>query len=676
MQRERRAGAAPAPAPAPDEGLRGRLRAAAAPAALALAGLAAWLSLPDQTFVFDGVMFAQSVERAAEDWRKDFFNPRHLLFNETFQLLRDALLAVGVRVGAYRLFQVVNALVGAVGLLLFGDLVRRLTRDAALGWCAALLLGATWCYGTRATEGQVYMLMSVGALATLWACARLVERPGAGRAVAAAAAFALAALYHAADVFVAPAVVAAFWAAFPGRRAHAAAAATGAAALLAVPYLLFFGHGGARAFFSSAADFHAASGAGFWSGLFGKFWSGASPAARLLTVWKETGLALAPMPDAAGTLVGAASWAAAAWALRSAWPRLDEVRRRNAAAVALAWAGFTVVNLFWPGGLFFYVLPHACALALLALGASPRWSALRGVERRRALGLLCGAGLALAAWNVRAGLLPQSRPEANAGRRIATWVGKHTMPTSWIVITGLGFPNSKVYLANFARRSREVVEYHFNHLPKDAALREVAEFAARETAAGVPLYFLSDMTESASVAAEIERLWGARMTEIQAAFGPGTVMRTASSEDERVYLFVPRDRRAELFAGLGFSQLTEPADAKLLENAAALKTLSEQMTPGERRRAGELLRAKTWGFDLLAAGLGGYMSPEGRAGLPARRAGVLEREKTPDFWLRAGNLYSLLGLGPDALAAWRRAETLSGDPRLKEKIALLEAARR
>ncbi len=46
---------------------------------------------------------------------------------------------------------------------------------------------------------------------------------------------------------------------------------------------------------------------------------------------------------------------------------LDGERRGAAVVIGLAWAGFTAVNLFWPGGLFFYVPPHACALALLAL---------------------------------------------------------------------------------------------------------------------------------------------------------------------------------------------------------------------------------------------------------------------------------------------------------------------
>jgi hypothetical protein len=59
------------------------------PAVLASVGFFLWLALPDKVFVFDGVIFSQIVERAIDDWRVDFFNPRHLLFNPFFQFLRD-----------------------------------------------------------------------------------------------------------------------------------------------------------------------------------------------------------------------------------------------------------------------------------------------------------------------------------------------------------------------------------------------------------------------------------------------------------------------------------------------------------------------------------------------------------------------------------------------------------
>ena len=42
----------------------------AAPVALVVAALCVWLTHPDKTFVFDGVMFAQLVDRSSDEWRR------------------------------------------------------------------------------------------------------------------------------------------------------------------------------------------------------------------------------------------------------------------------------------------------------------------------------------------------------------------------------------------------------------------------------------------------------------------------------------------------------------------------------------------------------------------------------------------------------------------------------
>lgn len=648
-------------------------RLAALGAAAAAAGL--WLSLPDKTFVFDGVIFAQVVERAVDEWRAELLNPRHLLFNPFFMLLRDALAAAGVETGAYRLFQAVNALAGAAGLLLFLDLARRLSRDAVVAAAAALLLGATWTYGTRATEGQAYMLMSLGALATLWSCVRLVEAPSAGRAAAAAACFAAGAAFHAADLFLFPAVAGAFWTAWPRRRAAALAGAAGAAALVGVPYLLAFRHEGLRGFAASAADFHGGGG-GFWGALAERFWTGGGlgPAGRAVLVWRETGLALTPMPAPAALAAGLALWAAALAGTASAWRGLDAARRGGALAVLLAWAGFTAVNAFWPGGLFFYVPPLACALALAALAAGPALGRPAPRTRRGVLGVVFGAALALGAWNVRAHLVPQSRLESNAGYRQAMYVGAHTVPSSWIVITGLGFSNAKAYLPGFARRTREVLEFYFSRAPKEAALAEISAFVRRQTAHGIPIYFLSDLAEGGAEA-DMRRLWGVELGDVQQAFGPGRVVRVAASPLERVYLFVPRDRQPELFAVLGFSVLGESDMTLVSESAVALKEIAAEMSPAERRRAAELMRTRNWGFDMLWEGFSPYMSPESRAATKERLARFAEYQKTADFWLRTGNLYKFLGLKGDAIAAWSRAQKISGDASLLKDIEAYRKSR-
>ena len=650
-------------------------RRAAVPSALIALALGVWLSLPDKTYVFDGVVFAQVVERSVDEWRGQMLNPHHLLFNPFFQILRDALAGIGVSVGAYRLFQIVNAVAGAAGLLLFGDSVRRLSRDAALGWCAALILGATWSYGTRATEGQAYMLMSLGAIAVLWTSVRLLERPSAGRAVLVCVAAAAGALFHAADGFLLPAAAAALWLAFPKRRPAAAAGFAAAVAAILIPYLAAFRGVSLRAFLNSASDFHGGEGDGFWRKLFANFWAGGgvSPLRRAVDVWRETGMALAPVSGTVGLAAGLALWAGSLAAVAAAWPRLDAPRRAAAVVAALVWAGFTAVNAFWPGGPFFFVPAHACALALFAVAAGPRWSLAGTAARRRILGGLAAAGLSLGFWNVRAGLLPQSRIANAPGCREALYVGAHTEASSWVIITGLGFPNSKVYLAYFAHRGRIALEYYFLGQPKDEALRLIAAFAAGQISHGIPLYFLSDLTEPSSADAEMQRLWGVDPDEIRRAFGPGIFLPVASSPEERVSLFVPQAGRAELFVALGYSVLTGNDKVRLLESTAALREIARAMAPAERRRAAELMWKKNWGFDLLWEGLSPGMSAENKDATRARAKTFTALAGTSEFWLRAGNLYQMLGLNAETIDAWTRAQKISGDPRLSWAIKMLRS---
>ncbi|MFI5361521.1 MAG: hypothetical protein ACHQ49_06085 [Elusimicrobiota bacterium] len=642
----------------------------AAPAALVLAALAVWLSLPDKVLVFDGVMFAQIVDRSIDEWRSQMLNPRHLLFNPFFQFLRDALSRAGLTVEAYRLFQEVNALAGAAGLLLFGDLARRLSRDAGVGWCAALLLGATWCYGARATEGQVYMLMSLGAIAFLWAAVRLLERPSAGGAALAVGAAALGALFHAADAFLFPAAAAALWLAFPKRRAAALSGAAAAPVLIVAAYALAFGSGGLREFFGAATDFRRGYDAGFWPMLFAKFWtaSGAPPWVRLTAFFRDIGGSLAPMPGALALPAGLALGLGAGAALFRARPRLDSTRRAQAVVLGTCWAGFATVNIFWPGGWFFHVPDHACALALLALAAGPSWAEARSAARRLVLGAAALAGLATACWTVRSGLVPASRIENNPGYRTALFVGAHTEASSFVVVSGLGFANSKVYLPKFAHRTREVLEYYFDRNPKDAALREFAGFSARLGALGIPMYLLSDLAETPGAYPGLKDRFGVSAAEIEDAMGPGRVVRVAAGPDERVYLFVPRAHRPELFAVLGYSLLTDDDRTRLGESVAAITEIARGMSPAERRRAGVLMREKNWGFDLLWEGFAPIMSAESAAAAREHARTFAEFRKTPDFWLRAGNLYGILGLKAETVDAWTRAQKMSGDGRLLKRI--------
>lgn len=645
-----------------------------AAALLTAAFLALWLLLPDKTFVFDGVMFSGVIERTIAEWRRELFNPRHFLFNPAFQLLRDALGRLGAPVAAYRLVQIVNALAGAAGLWLFGGLLLRLVDDDAVAVCGAALLGATWTYGTRATEGQVYMLLGLGGLWTLSAAALLLHKPSMPRALHLAAAFAAATLFHAASAVLGPAVLAALWFAFPERRTRLLPALAFAAALIVIPYVLAFGGAGLRGFLSGATDYRLPDPRGYWTGLFLKFWThgGLTPGGRVLLTWMETGRWFIVVPEKAGPAIGLALWIAVAGALARDWKTLDAGRRELAVVLALAWAGFQFLNAFWLGGLFFGVVPAACLLALLAAAAGPRLQTLAPAPRRRLLGALGAAALALGAWNARAGLRPQSLIENNAAYDQALYLKAHTVPSSFIVIAGVVNSNLKVYIPNVAGRARDVLEYYFMSHPKAESLELISRFVARQARFGIPLYLLGEVVDDPKTAAEMRRLWGVAPEEIQAAFGSGRLIGVARRSDVAVYLFVPRDRRPELFVGLGYSVLTEDEPGRLRESVSVLKELARDMTPAEKRRAGDLLGGSEWGFLMLREGFSAHMNAEMRDAAAVRGARFREFQKTADFWLRAGNLYKFLDLKPETIGAWSRAQKISGDKGLLKDIETLK----
>jgi hypothetical protein len=212
-----------------------------------------------------------------------------------------------------------------------------------------------------------------------------------------------------------------------------------------------------------------------------------------------------------------------------------------------------------------------------------------------------------------------------------------------------------------------VLEYSFDRNPKPVALEMISRFVAAQAAAGVPLYLLSDIVEDEAVAAKMKELWGVEPGEIQAAFGPGRLILLARGETG-VYLFEPATRRPELYAGLSFSALVENEQTRLVELVGALREVSRVMSPAERRRAAELLTTRNWGFDLVIEGFVPVMNAESRARMAERRAQFAEFQKTPDFWLKAGNLHKQLGFKAETLTLWTKAQRMSGDQALARQI--------
>lgn len=169
----------------------------------------------------------------------------------------------------------------------------------------------------------------------------------------------------------------------------------------------------------------------------------------------------------------------------------------------------------------------------------------------------------------------------------------------------------------------------------------------------------------------MRRLWGVNSTEMQGAFGSGRLLRIARRSDFSLYLFVPRNRRPELFVGLGYSVLTEDDPVRRRESVAVLDMIAQEMTPAERKRTGGLLRSSGWGSDLLREGYAALMNDENRSMAEVRGARFHEYQKTADFWLRAGNMYELLGLNREMKDAWLQAQALSGNKDMLSRMLAL-----
>lgn len=663
---------------APESAPSSRAREAGLLAALAALVLGLYLGFPDKVYVFDGVMFAGVIERGVDEWRRELFNRRHLLFNPFFMGLRDALAWLGAKTAGYPLVQKTNAVFGLLGLLVYWRLVSKLVRDAGLWAAATAVLAVSFSYWSRATEGQVYMGMTFGALAT--ACSALsLAASGTARAGAALAlVFVGAVLFHAANVALAPMAAAALWLAWRRRGGWALWWVVPLIILgVAFPYAWAFelkGAGALLSFFFKATEFYSPQGGDTWGELFGRFLGsgGLGPWARLKLVLGELFLSLVSPPVPASLQVAGGA-AIAAGAAAAAWAGLRRRESREPAALLLLWAlGSVGLNAFWLGGLFFWAAPLAALLALgcLALEPAPRSPAGR---RRATLGLCAALVLGLGAWNLRAGIGPNSRIENNLGYRRSLFVRDHTVASSWVVISGRGYANAKVYLPYFAQRSREVLEYYLDRHPKDEALRLFGAFVRSNIDQGIPLYLLPDMVDDEAALEQIRKTWGVSVDDLRRCFGPGRLyFMAAQDQDFRVYLFIPDGREERLFAVMGYSVLTETNLERLRETAKAMKELGREMSPAQRRRTAQVMRETNYGARLLFAGFLPYMNDQSRTNAEQRLRNFGEFQKTPDFHLRLGNLYRYLGLNEEVRRVWGEAYRQTRDPGLARDIANLK----
>lgn len=357
-------------------------------------------------------------------------------------------------------------------------------------------------------------------------------------------------------------------------------------------------------------------------------------------------------------------------ALIHAWRR--KPRRGVVVVLLLWWLGFVFLNVTWGGGPFFWASPLAAFLALVSFSAGDFLETATARGRR----LLLAGGwflvLCVGAWNLHAGILPQSRLENNIGYKSALFVRDNTIAQSWVITTGLGFPNSKVYLPYFAQRRREALEYYFYDKPKEEGLQLFKEFLQHQIKNGIPLYVLSDVVEDGSVQERVRAAWGVTPEDLRSCFGPGRLIRVAEQDPHlKVFLFVPQGYEESLLAVLGYGFLMETDKTRLEETARLIFEIGRGWTPERRRGFVQTMEKSDFGERFLWEGLYRDMGPEFRDQFGQEMKSFRTWRQTPAFHVRMGNIYSFLGVFDDARHEWEEAYRVTHDPAIADDIARL-----
>jgi len=638
--------------------------------------LGLYLAFPDKVYVFDGIMFSDTIERHVDDWRQHFFNERHLLFIPFFMFLRDFLAFLRVSTPAYPLIQKVNALLGTVGLLLYSKLLRRMGCDRFLAALGAVALGLTAGYWSRATEGQVYMLMVVWALLSALASFKLVDDRTPIAAVGLGISLGIAVLFHAANIVLVPMAAAACYVAWrrgANWRMMIVVLVLSVSAI-GIPYSMVFGVKDAASFFSfltAATDVHDSGKIGSVTGIASYFLNRDSPLAVLPTA-AFLATAAYPWTGILPTVVGVLGALAVTAMAAVLWRRSPDARALIA-LVGLWGGGFVLLDAIWHGWVFFWSIPCAAALAV-ALMALAELTTRRPDLRRPTLAGVAAITLVLGAWNLCEGIIPQSRLENNVGYQRSLYVRDHTLPSGWVILSGSGFPNAKVYLPYFAQRNREALEFYLDVHPKQQALAEFSRFIAGNAHFGIPLYLLSDMVEDNSVFEMMEKRWHVSKAEIEGCFGPGHLYEVSRQDPTfGIFLFVPKHEAPLLVAVLTYSLITETEAARMHETVSLLKKIANDMPADQRRALPRVMKDSDYGVRPLMDGFVTYMSASEKSrALAAEKIRFFDGlQKVPDFHRQIGNIYAMFGLYGEARREWLVDYQATRDPRVAASLARL-----
>ncbi len=160
---------------------------------LFLSTLLCFLATLTQVHTYDALSYVMDVDR--KPWH-EVFHPHHLAYGPMGMRVRSLLQAVGWQGSVLLPLQGVNALAGALGVVVFFALVQSQTHRLDVALAVALLLGASYAWWYYAIEVEVYTIAALFLIICLWLLASLLQNPTPGRYAALGLSQGVAILFH------------------------------------------------------------------------------------------------------------------------------------------------------------------------------------------------------------------------------------------------------------------------------------------------------------------------------------------------------------------------------------------------------------------------------------------------------------------------------------------------
>jgi hypothetical protein len=182
--------------------------------------LLTYLATLTRVHTYDALSYVLDVDR--KPWH-ELFHPHHLAYGPLGALVAALARLLGWPAGARLPMQATNALAGALGVLLFALLLRRVTRRLDVALVGALLLAASYAYWYYAIEVEVYTIAALFLILCLWLLVRLLHHPHPRTAALLGVAQGLAVLFHQTNVLLCvPVAVALLLVPIPTHHTHRA----------------------------------------------------------------------------------------------------------------------------------------------------------------------------------------------------------------------------------------------------------------------------------------------------------------------------------------------------------------------------------------------------------------------------------------------------------------------